>query len=234
MDMETSTHQPLSKASPARKLFLVGIACAAMAWGAMALDLSIAQHVRTDSLPGDLRRVFNLCELFAHGLGIALVAWCLWLVTPQHRLRIPRVILCAVVPGALVNLIKLFVVRCRPIAFTETFPSSVLETWNAASVAADLASSSTWYLYHSFPSGHTATAIGLAIGLSWLVPRGRLLFFTVAIMATAQRVISSAHWTSDTLAAAAVAFWCGAILCGRGGAGSIFHAWENRSVRGRD
>ncbi|MCP4814017.1 MAG: phosphatase PAP2 family protein, partial [Planctomycetaceae bacterium] len=51
----------------------------------------------------------------------------------------------------------------------------------------------------------TATAVGLAIGLSYLFPRGRWLFTFFALLAALQRMDSGAHFLSDTLVATAVA-----------------------------
>jgi undecaprenyl-diphosphatase len=56
----------------------------------------------------------------------------------------------------------------------------------------------------SFPSAHAATAVGLAIGLSALHPRGRWLFAAFALLAVVQRIEAQAHFSSDVLAGAAV------------------------------
>ena len=58
----------------------------------------------------------------------------------------------------------------------------------------------------SFPSAHTATAVGLAIGLSWMYPRGRWLFAVFAALVACQRMQSCAHYLSDTLFGATVGF----------------------------
>jgi undecaprenyl-diphosphatase len=56
----------------------------------------------------------------------------------------------------------------------------------------------------AFPSAHTATAFGLAIGLTWLYPRGRWLFATFAVLVACQRIQSGAHFLSDTFFGAAL------------------------------
>jgi membrane-associated phospholipid phosphatase len=56
----------------------------------------------------------------------------------------------------------------------------------------------------SFPSAHMATAVGLAIGLSWLVPRGRWVFPTLALLVGVQRLQSGAHYLSDLCCGAAI------------------------------
>jgi undecaprenyl-diphosphatase len=57
----------------------------------------------------------------------------------------------------------------------------------------------------SFPSGHsnTAVAVALAIGLLW--PAWRRPLLVVAAIVAASRVVIGAHYLSDTLAGAAVA-----------------------------
>ena len=64
----------------------------------------------------------------------------------------------------------------------------------------------------SFPSGHTATAVGLAIALTMLYPRGWWLFGILAILAATQRIDSQAHYLSDVLAGAAISFLVAAIV----------------------
>ena len=56
----------------------------------------------------------------------------------------------------------------------------------------------------SFPSGHTATAVGLAIALSSLYPRGWWLFAAIAALSGFQRIESESHFLSDVLAGAAI------------------------------
>ena len=52
----------------------------------------------------------------------------------------------------------------------------------------------------SFPSGHAATAIGLAVALSILYPRGRWFFALLAVTVAACRVIVHAHFPTDVVA----------------------------------
>ena len=59
----------------------------------------------------------------------------------------------------------------------------------------------------SFPSAHTATAVGLAAALIWLYPQGRLVFSLLAVLVGCQRVASGAHYPSDVLVGAAVVAW---------------------------
>ncbi len=54
--------------------------------------------------------------------------------------------------------------------------------------------------YQSFPSAHTSGAFALAAGLSWFYPRGRALFYGLALDVAFQRVIRHDHYPSDVIA----------------------------------
>ena len=54
--------------------------------------------------------------------------------------------------------------------------------------------------YQSFPSAHTTGSFALSAGLSWFYPRGRALFYALALDVAFQRVLEHAHFPSDTIA----------------------------------
>lgn len=53
--------------------------------------------------------------------------------------------------------------------------------------------------FNSLPSGHSATAFALAIGLALLFPRYKYLYFIIAIFIASSRVILTFHYLSDVL-----------------------------------
>ena len=174
-------------------------------------DRKIAVFLNHDDLPGDLRRIVRLSEIFGHGYGVALMLVGTWILAPQARRSFPRLLAIAIIPGIVAQLIKLFVVRLRPAAFA----NQSLET--PADLAIRLADQA-WnvdYLTQSFPSGHTASAFGAAMGLAWLFPRGRYLFVLLATMTGVQRVADNAHWPSDVLTGAAIALFCAFLILPR-------------------
>ncbi len=59
--------------------------------------------------------------------------------------------------------------------------------------------------YQSFPSAHTSGAFALTAGLSWFYPRGRALFYGLALDVAFQRVIRHDHYPSDVIAGALLA-----------------------------
>jgi membrane-associated phospholipid phosphatase len=60
-----------------------------------------------------------------------------------------------------------------------------------------------WHADHwSFPSGHAATIVSLAMALWHLWPSHLLFYATIAITVSASRVVVGAHFFSDTIAGA--------------------------------
>jgi len=186
--------------TPAHKCYLLAAALLLAAPAALAIDVPVAAFAREDRLPGDLRKLLTVSEVFAHGLGVLLILATVLVLDPAGRHRVPRVAACAYLPGALALLAKQLIPRVRPAAFDLSQPA-----WEAFAAPGRSAGELAGYAIESFPSGHTATAVGLAIGLAWCYPRGRWLFALFAFLAAAQRVESSAHFVSDTFVGAAIA-----------------------------
>ena len=190
----------------AARVVWIGAILIAAAIAALAADTLVRRTLNLDRLPGDLRKILSLSELFAHGVGVVLAGWCVWQMSPGFRRCLPRLFACALLPGLAANVLKFSVCRLRPSFFVEQLPHSIFDTW-IAGFPDVLSTRETYgtYFASSFPSGHAATAFGLAIGLSWLYPAGRAPFFTFATLATIQRIASGAHWLSDALVGAALA-----------------------------
>ena len=199
---------------------------------ALWFDRMFADPNNLETLPGDLKRIVTLSEVFGHGYGIAIVGIGVWLLAKSHRRLIPRIVFCAIWPSLGVHLVKLFFARLRPVNFFDeksntSFPENISETFLGWLPHQEL---NTIYHFQSFPSAHAATAWGLAIGMAWAFPRGRWLFFTLAFLASAQRVSSFAHWTSDVLFGIAIAFLMAGAITQNWGLGYYFGKFENRSA----
>ena len=187
---------------------VLGLVVAAI--GIQQLDFWITDVDRMKDLPGDVNRVFMLSEIFAHGFGLFVILLGIWQLVPDKRRFIPRIAACALFPSLCCLILKSLIGRRRPLSYR------LPENWSIVEYPADIGQ--TWigwwpeqttnleYMMQSFPSAHTATALGLAIGMSHVFPRGWKLFWLVAILAASQRVVSLAHWPSDVLAGAAIAF----------------------------
>ncbi len=187
-----------------RKLYLMAAIFALLAMLALAIDVPVASMREQRWLPGDLRRLVSLAEVFAHGMGVACILLTVLVLDRDHRRNVLRIGTCAFGAGLSVHLGKLSVIRWRPHqlsvdsvwdSFCGWFPA-----WNGIPAGVGDASD-----IQSFPSGHTATAVGLAVGLAYYYPQGRWLFALFAVLAATQRIESGAHYPSDTLAGAALA-----------------------------
>ncbi len=202
-----------------------------LVFGAVALpfDFWWSKQLVSHLLPSDLARALQLSEIFGHGMGVLVILTGLYMLQPRLRRFVPRVATCAILPGLLANLFKIFVGRLRPGQFGLQFPESNSETFLGLYPARD----GTMNLEHvsqSFPSAHTATAFGLAVGLTWLYPRGKYFFFGVAIVASIQRVAFQAHWMSDVFAGAFVGVLLGGALTQAWGLGYLLGFLERPAV----
>jgi len=74
--------------------------------------------------------------------------------------------------------------------------------------------------FGSFPSGHANTAVSMALALGFLVPRARVILLIVAAFVALTRIALEAHYLSDTIAGASLAFastiWLRALFARRG------------------
>ncbi len=199
--MDTNSIKGNAHPTNFRRTCLGSLILAILAIPALAVDLPIARWFHTDPLPGDLKRLVNNSEFFGHGLSVALlilaVAW-----LDGRTVRVAwRLIGSAFLAGISSTTLKLFVARLRPTAALhvvnvgQTF-LGWLPFWQRAE--------SGGYSEQSFPSSHTATAVGLAVGLAALYPRGQWVFIGMASLAALQRLAAEAHFLSDVLMGAAL------------------------------
>ncbi len=186
----------------------------------LSVDSAISEASRRWQLPGDLRKAIDLSEAFAHGFGAAAILAAILIVArEQRRSLVWLAIAVTASSGLCANGLKGAFIRIRPHVAGQVQVASS-QPAEEAPAAADIAvvERSFWDArQRSFPSGHAATAVGLAIGLSLLFPRAWGLFACLAGMACLQRITSGAHYPSDVLAGSAIAFLCSAaiLVCGR-------------------
>ena len=169
------------------------------------VDLQASTLARSLDLPGDLAKAINLSEAFAHGFGAAAILIAVYLVALEKRKLVHLAMLITLVSGVTANLLKATVVRIRP--YAEGTVAVEGAGANAVAAGVEVAEQSYWDArQRSFPSGHAATAWGLALGLSIIFPRGCILFGILAVLASLQRITSGAHFLSDVCAGASIAF----------------------------
>lgn len=200
-----------------RKIFRQSVLLVAvfllMAMIAVPWDLEISQLVRKTKIPGDLRRFIYLMEIFAHTLGCILILGTLLWIDEKNRKKIWNASLFVLACGILANLAKYIIPRSRPSVFD-------LEPWSHLNPDRDptepfLSSWDVWGVpftkswfdesIRSFPSGHTATAVAMAIGLTYVYSKGKPLFLLMATLAALQRLVVGAHYLSDIFVSVALA-----------------------------
>jgi membrane-associated phospholipid phosphatase len=187
----------------------VPLALLALAAVALAIDCPLAQWFPHRHYPRLLAQLIDLSEVFGHGIGVAVLAIVIYQLDLGRRWAVPRVLLCSLGAGMTVNVVKMLIARTRPRFFD--FEGEV-----AATFAGWMPLGRGGAALQSFPSGHMATAVGFAVALAWLYPRGRWIFGSLAVLAGCQRMQSSSHYLSDVLIGAAVGLFVARACIGPG------------------
>ena len=225
-----SLHDTIAPSRPAglmrRQLLTIAVALACLGGLAFSVDLDVARWCKAGHIPKEIMRFLNFSEVCGHGIGVATILLAAAVLDPSLAGRraaarlgsLPfsrdfvRLVAATFAGGVIVNIIKLTPLdRVRPRAADLSAVASSLATFGD-SLAATIASHSD---INSFPSGHAATAAGLAAAMSWKYPHGTWLFFLLAASAAAQRVASSAHYPSDVFMGAALGLASAAVILGQ-------------------
>lgn len=187
---------------------------------ALAVDVPVAGLFQSKPFC-DYHNCLDTFEPFGHGLGVILILLAMHQLDRSRRWAIPRVLGCALASGGAADLLKLLIIRFRPHNLPS--PDSVWATFHHW-----LPMFSGGSGQQSFPSAHTATAVGLAAALIWLYPQGRFLFILLAVLVGCQRIVSGAHYPSDVLVGAAVGCLISTLFLHVGLLPGWFDRWEQR------
>lgn len=134
-------------------------------------------------------------------LGNGWVAYWLSLVIiyvynrPKFKDSFFLILLTQLVPGIFDIIVKKLVNRPRPIV-------ALAEQVKKGTVHIDLLGRKL--TEHSFPSGHAVTAFSLAVGLAYIFPRRKTLFYLLAFIVAFSRVYVGEHYPLDVIAGAAL------------------------------
>ena len=190
---------------------------------ALAIDLPLARLTHDHTWPKAVTEQLQRAEVFGYGVTVGVILLVVVVLDPGKTQIMPRIALMVFGAGLAADGIKLLMARIRPRDFE--FQGNVWQTFDRW-----LPLGAGGSKFHSFPSGHTATAVGLAVALSALYPRGRRLFGLFAVLVGCQRIVSGAHYPSDVFFAAALG-WFVAVGIGRGSLGWLgFDRWECATV----
>jgi len=177
------------------------------------VDMSLARWAFAKGLPGDLKHVVQFAETFAHGSGVFLILLAATALDHRSWRVLPRLVLGAYGAGLVADVLKIVLARRRPnvsdVMNTEVWDSFLgFFAWRNAATWQEALSRDI----QSFPSGHAATAAGLACALSRLYPRATWFFVALTALACFQRIAYQAHYLSDVLAGAAVGVFFNMLL----------------------
>ncbi len=156
------------------------------------VDIEVVRYFHT--LQGSsLEHFFSFVTEFGKAEYVLVPSGLLYLF---YRKRVPKialkggfVFLSVAVSGILVDIIKAVAGRFRPEMY-----------FKEGAYGFDF-----WHISHnmtSFPSGHSATALGTAVALALLYPRYRGLFILCGFLIMISRVIVVRHYPSDVFVGA--------------------------------
>ena len=189
---------------------------------ALAVDLPLSRAMVEGQALRPLHYVLNSIEPFGQPPAVIAVALAVLTCGGVRRGAGFRIVAGGLAPGLTVDLLKLCVARVRP-RHVSDFHGTVFNTFNGAFPGTTAGSE-----MQSWPSGHTAVAVGFCLALSAIFPKGRWLFRALAALVALQRIESGAHFLSDTLFAAAIAYAVFAVVFGRGPVGRWFDRVDSR------
>lgn len=167
------------------------------------VDLDLAKYFHSRS--GDsLWHFFDVLTEFGEGIYWILPPWAIYLfyrffpelplglLKPLYHNVRQRMYTAAFIgltafwSGLIVNILKLIFARYRPVEFFQNDNFGL-----------------TWFDYGyrlaSFPSGHSTTALGVAMAFSLLFPRYWLPSMIIGVMVLLSRVVLTEHYLSDTV-----------------------------------
>lgn len=183
----------------------------------MTVDLPLARAMHHQKILHRLHGFLETIEPFGQPTAIVMTALAIALCDPRRRRLMPRLLAASLGSGVAADIVKLLVARTRPrhhdleTTVMNTF-QGILPGWDAGS------------RMQSFPSAHTATAVGFCLALSTLFPQGSALFAAAAGLVALQRIEAGAHFLSDACFGAALGYAICLVLFRR----ELCGAWFDR------
>jgi membrane-associated phospholipid phosphatase len=186
---------------------------------ALAVDLPLSRWLVLDKPSEGLHRILETIEPFGQPVAVFVTAAAIALCDAKRRRAVPRLLAAALGAGLSADVLKILLARSRP--YHHDLTGSIWDTFHGLLPGLHVGSR-----LQSFPSAHTATAVGFCLGMGTLYPAGRRLFGLVAALVALHRVEVGAHFLSDILWGSAVGYAVCLILHGPTAIGRWFDALE--------
>jgi len=201
----------------------------------MPFDRAVAAWTTGLQHRGDFWRELETYQQYGQGGAIVLAGLVIWLLDPPRRRRLFDWALALVLVWMVVFPGKLLIGRPRPRLGD---PYGFLWPWGTWDYGGEVGLRHAWQVGRgissdlwSMPSSHAAFAAVMSVFLSRLYPRLTGLAVAMVVVVGSGRVLFRAHYPSDVLIGAAVA-WLIASLVGGGFLG--VRAAERLGVIGQD
>jgi membrane-associated phospholipid phosphatase len=188
------------------------------------IDLPLASLAKRGALPDGIDKFLEAGEHFGTFYGHVLIFLVIWALDPANRRRIVRIAAAAWSAGLAANIVKLGIARTRPKYFDF---DSVTAGHGFLGFAPGLPGGSR---IQGFPSAHTATAVGFAVALAYVYPRGRKVFLLLAAIVGLQRIATSSHFASDVFVGACIGWIVGHLFTTRNSLTSRLDSFEAPST----
>ena len=184
--------------------FCFAVLAALLVWGAFLLDKPLRQWVEAN----DTKASRNMMGRVSHfgdwpylmAVTVPLALLCAKLRKVRAMDILIMMIVASTLSGVLANCSRLTTGRTRPSAKME---QGWYGLWHEGKLTIGRAK------MNSFPSGHTATAVGLATPLVLLVPAAGVPLMVGALLVAASRIYVGAHHLSDVVVSTLLALVVG-------------------------
>lgn len=145
------------------------------------------------NIPYNVEQTFELITKIGDSNWILISSFLIFLIFKKRYYLVSRqalfIFISISLSGIFVQIMKIIFSRSRPKGlFLEPYEYGF-----------NFLSFYTNYLYTSFPSGHSATAIGLSTALSLLLPKYTVVFFIIGFIIAFSRILLTWHFLSDVL-----------------------------------